>query len=122
MMTTDKQIQAKLYVLERQTSADQYVHRTALELNEAFTRTRWVAADDMAGTMELAEFFNVNRSTVSNWAVHRGSNGMPEPIVKLGATPVYSLREVAKWWIGWKPSKGAKAGSVPSVYTNAEDL
>jgi hypothetical protein len=95
---------------------------TLVQVEHAFTRTRWVAADDMAGTMELAEFFDVNRSTVSNWAVHRGSNGMPEPITKLGATPVYSLREVAKWWSGWKPSRGAKAGSLPVVYTHAEDL
>jgi hypothetical protein len=84
-----------------------------LDLREAFTRSRWVSADDMVGIKELAEFFAVGPSTVTNWSAQRFRNGMPEPLKKLGATPIYSLREVVRWWINWKPSKGAKAGTLP---------
>lgn len=82
-------------------------------IEEAFTRSRWVEAQDIVGIMELADFFAVGRSTITNWSAQRFRNGMPEPLRKLGATPIYSLREVVRWWIDWKPSKGAKAGTLP---------
>ncbi len=83
------------------------------EINGAFTRSRWVSADDMVGIMEIAEFFEIGRSTVTGWAAQRFRTGMPEPVKKLGATPVYSLEEVVRWWVNWIPFKGAKAGTLP---------
>jgi hypothetical protein len=83
------------------------------DLLNALTRTRWVAADDMVGVMELADFFSVGRTNISMWAARRHSNGMPLPIAQLAATPVYSRSEVVAWWKEWTPVKGAKAGKLP---------
>lgn len=107
MLTTDTDILARM---NSAYSEDEML----LEIHEAFTRSRWVAADDIVGIMELADFFAVGRSTITNWSAQRFRNGMPEPLRKLGATPVYSLAEVVQWWRDWKPSKGAKAGTLPT--------
>jgi len=109
MLTTDTAIRNRL---DSEYSESDMV----LELHEAFTRCRWVSADDMAGVMELAEFFDVGRSTVTNWAATRARTGMPLPIRQLGGTPVYSLHEVAVWWKRWIPIRNKKAGRIPTDY------
>lgn len=86
---------------------------TLVGIEHAFTRTRWIASDDIVGIMELADFFEVGRSTISNWAAQRDRNGMPFPLKQLGSGPVYSLLEVIRWWVNWVPGKGAKAGKLP---------
>lgn len=116
MLTTDKQAMERLtgigeWVMDE--DIPPVVGGLLLDFTEAFTRTRWVAAEDMVGIMELADYFDVGRSTVTNWNAQRSRNGMPLPVAKLGATPVYSLAEVVAWWKAWVPSKGAKAGRLP---------
>jgi hypothetical protein len=120
-MLTDTDIRNAISSLDTLESGDTdaYAFAQAVLVNtveSAFTRTRWVAADDAVGIMELADFFSIGRSTVTNWAAQRNSNGMPSPIKKLGAGPVYSLREIVEWWMNWKPIKGAKVGTLPSDY------
>jgi hypothetical protein len=71
---------------------------------------RCVNVDNLVGIMELADFFSVGRTTISNWASRRSLIGMPEPIKTLGMGTLYDLEQVVNWWIGWKPAMGAKAG------------
>lgn len=78
-----------------------------------FEECRCIDSADVVGIMELAEFFSVGRSTISNWAAHRAQNGMPEPLFVLGCGPGYSMEAVKRWWIDWKPTNARKSGELP---------
>lgn len=70
---------------------------------------------EMAGIKEIAQFLNVQPSTVCNWSYRRFDNLFPEPVKKLGATPVYSIVEVVHWYIQWMPRSGKKIGTLPET-------
>lgn len=108
-MLTDSQIRDRLILPSGE-------YQEVNDVYDAFTRSRWVSADDMVGIQELSQFFGVGASTVTGWGVNRERTGMPEPITRLGATPVYSLHEVVSWWVDWKPKKRNKAGNIPTDY------
>lgn len=124
MLTTDTELRDRLAAINAWVMDEDIPPMIAEllgDLSEAFTRSRWVAVEDAVGIKELAEFFAVGPSTVTNWANYRFRNGMPEPLKVNGSGPVYSLREVVRWWINWKPSKGAKAGTLP-ISIDAEGM
>ena len=74
---------------------------------------RLVLPQNLMGIAEVAWYFNVGKSTVSQWASRRESIGMPEPVAALDCGTVYDITELVPWWIGWNPVRGKKAGSLP---------
>jgi transcriptional regulator with XRE-family HTH domain len=56
----------------------------------------------LAGVSELAERLGVARSTVAGWIKGAADNGMPAPLARLQAGPVYDLEAVAAWHARWK--------------------
>jgi hypothetical protein len=84
-----------------------YVTRHELA-DRGFVRTE----DLMSGT-DLAELFDVGRSTIGGWVARRESNKMPGPVATLATGPVYDGYLIIQWWKRWRPRKGRKAGSLP---------
>lgn len=54
-------------------------------------------ADSLVGVAEIADVFDVPRSTASMWGKRRASSGFPEPVAELRAGPVYRLGDVSAW-------------------------
>jgi hypothetical protein len=90
------------------------------DMEAAFTRSTFVRVEDLAGIKEIAEFFDVGRSTVSQWASRRSANKMPEPLKTIGGGTLYDLQAVVEWWKNWKPTQGAKSGTLPLNYYSEE--
>ncbi len=64
-------------------------------------RPKQVSLDDLIGNFEVAELLGVSRQHAGMLALRRQSNGFPEPLKKLAATPLYSRAAV----LAWKASK-----------------
>jgi hypothetical protein len=77
----------------------------------------------MVGVKELAKFFSVSSSTVTNWAFRQFDNGFPEPMKRLAAGPIYRLSDVVLWYIRWHPRVGPKVGTLPDLdeYFNSKE-
>lgn len=58
--------------------------------------------NDLGGAAEVADLFGVSPQLVNYWKSERERNGFPEPLVRLRATPVYSLSEI----LAWRASRG----------------
>ena len=71
-----------------------------------------VNINHLMGIAEVATFFDVNPTTVSNWAYRRTSNQMPQPVAELRCGTIYDISQLLPWWIDWKPSKGSRAGTI----------
>lgn len=59
---------------------------------------KYPRADRLKGTSELAAYFGVGKSAVSNWRSRRHKNKFPEPVTTLQMGPVYDLDEVIRWY------------------------
>ncbi|MGC4886645.1 hypothetical protein [Micromonospora sp. DT227] len=60
---------------------------------------------DLAGTGDLADEFEVNTATISNWTTRYPD--FPRPLVELSSGPVYSKWQVRQWHDTriWKPGR-----------------
>lgn len=74
-----------------------------------------IPAQAIVGIKEIASFFNLRPSTIANWAFRAFDNGFPDPVVRLGATPIYDLREIVSWYVHWHPRIGKKVGMLPDL-------
>lgn len=59
-------------------------------------RTRMVKVDDLAGTAEVAAYFGVKVSVISNWK--RRYRHFPAPVAELACGAIYLLPEVVDWY------------------------
>lgn len=55
---------------------------------------------DLAGIKELSDELGVPRQTICNWAAGRARIGFPVPLLRLGATPIWSRSVVKSWYKG----------------------
>lgn len=58
-------------------------------------------AQRLGGVHEIAQELGIsldNRSTITNWAIRRETNGFPEPVASPKMGQVYDLDEVAAWF------------------------
>jgi hypothetical protein len=88
------------------------------DLLEAFTQGEVVEVKDLAGILEVADFFGVGRSTISNWSARRKDNGIPHPVITLGCGTIWNLRKMVPWWRTWNPPNGKKVGKLPPGWEN----
>lgn len=63
------------------------------------------ALTDLGGVSDLARKYGVNLSTVSNW--RNRYEDFPEPLTSISGAPVFSFKQVAKWYRSksWKKGK-----------------
>jgi hypothetical protein len=76
--------------------------------------TKRVDPENLAGVAELGELFGVGRTTVSNWYDRRDRNGFPEIVLRLASGPIWNVDDVVKWYASYAPSKGHRAGALPT--------
>jgi len=64
----------------------------------------WALAD-MAGNVDLAKKYDVLPATVANWKVRYPD--FPAPLTHISGAPVFSFKQVAKWYKtkDWKKGK-----------------
>ncbi len=51
--------------------------------------------DDLTSAAELGRQFGVTRQAIDGWA--KNNADFPAPLVRLGAWPIYSRRQVTEW-------------------------
>lgn len=64
-----------------------------------------VNLEDLVGTIELAQAFDVEPNTVTTWAKRHAD--FPEPVRRLGSGRLWLLPEVEKW------AQNRKGGRAP---------
>lgn len=73
---------------------------------------RYVEPSDLAGVSEVvniiwpdgAGLLHSHRAQVTMWAERRATTGFPQEIVTLACGPIYSKREVVRWWDRYRTS------------------
>jgi hypothetical protein len=69
---------------------------------------------NLVGVAEIARYFSVGKSTVSNWAARRRTNGMPLPVADPDCGTIYDISQIIVWWANWEPIRGTKVGCLPT--------
>ena len=85
--------------------------RFEADLNAFFMSDEVIPIKAIMATGNLAVFFGVAPSVITNWA-HRYDD-FPTPLARTWAPSLYDVRKVVHWWIHWKTSEGRKSGRIP---------
>lgn len=78
------------------------------------TTPRKVDPRNLAGVAELAQLFDVGRTTVCNWYDRRQRNGFPEVTLRLASGPIWEIEGAVSWYASYVPSKGGRPGRLPT--------
>lgn len=80
-----------------------------------------VDTSNLVGIAELADLFQVGRTTISNWYARQMTNGFPDPLKRLQMGPVWDFSDVVEWWKGYKPKRNMiKVGTLPGSESREE--
>jgi predicted DNA-binding transcriptional regulator AlpA len=111
MNTTEKIHRAAGWARSRTSIARELCITDELLANE------YVNVNHIVAVKELAEFFGVGRTTISQWYYRQADNGMPSPVKTIGSKgTIWDLEEVVLWWLNWKNPSKPKAGTLPANY------
>jgi hypothetical protein len=60
---------------------------------------------ELGGIAEIADEFDVPRTTASMWYVRRATSGFPGAVAVLGMGPVFDMAAVRRWYAEKYPGK-----------------
>jgi len=81
------------------------------DLNAYLMSAEKVPVTAIFSSGNIAVFFGVSPSVVTNWAIRNSE--FPRPLRQGSTYGLYDIRKVVQWWIHWNPENGRKGGRLP---------